>query len=75
MIPGERHMECAYYFDFCRLCRPFRPPLQSSNSPVLQSSNSPLQPLDCTGLPVYYLPSTLVLPRGTGSFKNVFYDQ
>ncbi len=20
MIPGERHMECAYYFDFCRLC-------------------------------------------------------
>ena len=19
MIPGERHMECAYYFDFCRL--------------------------------------------------------
>ncbi len=21
MIPGERHMECAYYFDFCRLCR------------------------------------------------------
>ncbi len=20
MIPGERHMECAYYFDFGRLC-------------------------------------------------------
>ncbi len=20
MILGERHMECAYYFDFCRLC-------------------------------------------------------
>ena len=19
--PGGRHMECAYYFDFCRLCR------------------------------------------------------
>ncbi len=19
-IPGERHMDCAYYFDFCRLC-------------------------------------------------------
>jgi len=19
-IPGGRHMECAYYFDFCRLC-------------------------------------------------------
>ncbi len=24
MIPGERHMECAYYFDFCRLCPEFR---------------------------------------------------
>ncbi len=24
MVPVERHMECAYYFDFCRLCpRPF----------------------------------------------------
>jgi hypothetical protein len=21
-IPGERHMECAYYFYFCRLCLP-----------------------------------------------------
>ncbi len=21
MIPDERHMECAYYFDFCRLCQ------------------------------------------------------
>jgi hypothetical protein len=20
-IPGGRHMECAYYFDSCRLCR------------------------------------------------------
>jgi hypothetical protein len=20
MIPGERHMKCSYYFDFCRLC-------------------------------------------------------
>ncbi len=20
MIPCERHMECAYYFDFCRMC-------------------------------------------------------
>ncbi len=72
MIPGERHMECAYYFDFVGCVDPS---VRHSSPPILQSSHSPLQPLDCTGLPVYYLTSTLVLPRGTGSFKNVFYDQ
>ncbi len=24
MVPGERHMECAYYFPFCRLCQQYK---------------------------------------------------
>ena len=46
MFLGERHMECAYYFDFCRRCpialktsSPFKemPSMQEPNEPEVET--------------------------------------